>query len=60
MGEDDRTTMTALAEMLFVTISDGHVRTAICVGLARIALSQTLTNPAVYVQAVSLGALVSV
>jgi hypothetical protein len=49
--------MSAFAELLFLTISDGHMRTAICVALARIALSQTLTNPVVYVQAAALGAL---
>jgi len=33
--------VSALAEALFVTFTDGHVRTALCVGLARVALSQS-------------------
>jgi hypothetical protein len=30
-----------MAEWLFVTFTDGHLRTAVCVGLARVALSQS-------------------
>jgi len=33
--------VSALAEALFVTFTDGHLRTALCVGLARVALSQS-------------------
>lgn len=30
-----------MAEWMFVTFTDGHLRTAVCVGLARVALSQS-------------------
>jgi hypothetical protein len=45
----------ALAELLFKTISEGHLRTAACVGLARVTLSQTHNDPWVYLHAVVLG-----
>jgi hypothetical protein len=49
--------LTSLVELIFTTISDQYLRTAICVGFARVALSKTTKDPWVYVHAISLGAL---
>ena len=49
--------LTSLVELIFRTISDQYLRTAICVGFARVALSKTIKDPWVYVHAISLGAL---
>ena len=47
-----------LAEHIFMALTDGHLRTAVCVGLARVALSPSdYKDPWVYVHAIFLGVL---
>ena len=49
--------MAALAELVFTTFSEGHLRTALCVALARVSFSPSHTDAVVWMHAVALGAL---
>ena len=49
--------MAALAELVFTTFAEGHVRTAACVAIARVSFSPSHADAGVWLHAAALGAL---